>query len=823
MRNLILRLIGIMSCSDFAQSSKQLQQGYCKRATIIKCTSFILLGYFFAGASLQLSAQNYIALSNPDMNVDVGENVPVIVTYNSDQPAYVLVRFKDASNNNLKQDFQQITAGEGSTTLNLVAPSAAGSDYSYHAQLLALDWGGLAENSYGEVAVGNSSPLPAQNNSINFVDPPSQVKAGESTEVRIRYDTSENAYVLVRFRNSSNNNLEQDFEEVPAGSGERTFYIKAPSEPGNNYNLHAQLMNLGWGGIDEAIHNNVSVELDQPQQENNTLALINPPSQVEAGENVEISVSYSVNENAYLLVRFRDANNNNLKQDFAEVAAGTDERTFIVKAPGEPGNNYNIHVQLMNLDWGGLEEDVYNNVNVGLSQPPQPPQPPLQGSNTLQFVNTSNAPLNFGDIRDLTIQYNIDQDSRQGTRMGLNWLDLRAGQGTITIPLTIDLIRPSDDNYIRALLFEYESWTSRPITSIPSFNVGKGDGTMIYRGQPYLYNNDQNLLFQEDLGGGYHTNWFVNNNWIGPIKARFSNAGQEAWIDWDYDEDNINNFDLVNPHAEFDIKIQKYSWHGSRGYPTQINNISNSLNCFFEGNWSDNSEGRTFVNMTAWIYNAPIIVATEEESTPKSDIIVHTWDNSGDIAARYAANDEDEYEVLESLTSGGISYHVLKRNTGGYGEVIEKLLIRDANSESPSISNEWWLHGLEWTWVGQSSDFGIQDSRGKLTMTSYGIPDIEANNRVKGINSIEDLNGMEVYPSPFAENFELMFYLNSASTVTAELTNITGEKVKTILSGEYLSEGYYADNVNTAKLAPGIYVLRLNTPGGVIAKRIVKY
>ncbi len=714
-------------------------------------------------------------------------------------------------------------------------------------------------------------------NSIELVNPPITVPVNDTETINLSYTNNSggNAYVLARFKKGSEN-LGQAFVEVVTGSSTVSLNVPTPTETGGGYSLQAQLLRKSdWGGLANAVVPNVTVGGDVPPLGGqSSVTFVDAPTTVPVNDSEIINLSYTNNSggNAYVLARFKKGSEN-LGQAFVEVGTGSSTVSLNVPTPTETGGGYSLQAQLLRKsDWGGLANAKVDNVTVGGGTPPP------SGENTLEIINTSRDPINNGDTRRVNIRYNLTQSARilvevrdnevpvGSKKIGQVWKDVESGQNTIGFDLVVNNGNPKESNRVQAFLFEPNSWVPIQMPSSPYIIVGKGDGTITYRGQPYENDNTQNLKFEEDLGKGYFTNWFVNNEWKGPLKAKFGLAQQTSWVDWN------NNGHSGFSHAEFDIKIQKYSWHEYKdpsvfqGYPTQISDISGSLNCHFRGQWSPKSEGRTFINMTAWIYSGGGDL--DQNNYEKSDIIIHAWDNSGDMAKKYADNPNDNLEVLGSITSGEVTYHTLKRDGGGFGEVatynlvpkngprvgiwnegtfatnefevninvqdiLNQLIEKDGNSATPDISNNWWLHGLEWTFTGSSADtIGgayVKDSKGRFTFLNYSIPDIRQQSNLKAQIDVKDsvlvdgeLNALNVFPNPFTNSFVYEYSVEKEEPITVELYTLNGKKVRTIKKTMQHDIGNYNETIDTSDLGPGIYIIRITSSSGYEAKKLVK-
>ncbi|WP_405410126.1 T9SS type A sorting domain-containing protein [Maribacter sp. Asnod1-A12] len=755
---------------------------YSLQAQLLSSTYAGLANDEVADVTIEADApvlENSITIVDPETTVTAGQSVDFNVNYTKQvDSAIVVVRFKSPDGTNLGQASTTVTQNSGNVLLSVIAPESAGNNYSLQAQLLSLTYAGLANNEIAGVTVEEG--ITVLENSIAIVDPETTVTAGQSVDFNVNYTKQvDSAIVVVRFKSPDGTNLGQASTTVTQNSGNVLLSVVAPDSAGSNYSLQAQLLSLTYAGLANDEVADVTVESNTPVLEN-SISIVNTPTTATQGRSVNIDLSYTkAVDTAYVLVRFKSPTGDDLDQALETITEDSGIVTLNVLAPDSVGDDYGLQAQLLSTTWAGLAEDNVAGITIEEYIAPT-------GDNTLEIVNTSNDAINNGSIKRVNIKYNLLQASRilvevrdneiaaGSNKIGQVWVDVEAGNDTVGVDLVVDSGFPGTTNRIQAVLFEGNSWTPISITETPFLLVSKGDGTITYRGQPYNYDNSQNLLFEESLGNGYYTNWFVNNGWIGDIQAKFGQAEQEAWVDWDN-----NGFEAGQTHAEFDIKIQKYSWHNykeqgiERGYPSKIADIDNPVTCTYTGQWAPNSQGRTFFNMTAWLYNGGGDL--NDNTYAKSDIIVHTWDNSGNLAQRYAEDPNDSLEPLDTISSGGVAYHVLKRNTGGYGEaatynivpydnpragnwdsafdtapfdvsldmkdILEKLIEVDSNSTTPTLNDQWYIHGLEWTFIGSSGDtIGgdyVGDSDAKFTLLNYTIPDLILGDQTVGENSLE--------------------------------------------------------------------------------------
>ncbi|MCY7410642.1 MAG: T9SS type A sorting domain-containing protein [Chitinophagales bacterium] len=83
----------------------------------------------------------------------------------------------------------------------------------------------------------------------------------------------------------------------------------------------------------------------------------------------------------------------------------------------------------------------------------------------------------------------------------------------------------------------------------------------------------------------------------------------------------------------------------------------------------------------------------------------------------------------------------------------------------------------------------------------------------------ETASSFEVYPNPFSISTTILFSLRESSTVTIELFDLAGRKLRTV-DVEDLSEGNHKINFNKESIAAGIYFLQFKTQTETITKKL---
>ncbi|MDO6759990.1 T9SS type A sorting domain-containing protein [Tamlana sp. 2_MG-2023] len=312
--------------------------------------------------SLSLQAQNSIDILTPPQSVQGNTNVDITFNYTLAVDGYAYIRFKNGpdTEHNLTYVSKLLSAGSGTETLSLPIPNAKdgealppGGGYNYQAQLFDHNagWLDLATEDYYGV------DLTAASNFILLSSGyPTTVNAGESVDISFDYATDYpgGAHAFVRLKDASGN-LTAASVIVAQGSGTETVQLPIPANAlGTDYGYQVQLFdhNDSYAYIDGNDYTDITVEVAK-----NSITLNTPPTNVEAGSDVNINLDYVTDlANAHIFVRFKDASGN-LTDVNQIVSAGSGSLTLPLPIPGDAlGSGYSYQVQLFDIDNG------YNNI-----------------------------------------------------------------------------------------------------------------------------------------------------------------------------------------------------------------------------------------------------------------------------------------------------------------------------------------------------------------------------------------------------------------------------------------------------------------------------
>ncbi len=80
---------------------------------------------------------------------------------------------------------------------------------------------------------------------------------------------------------------------------------------------------------------------------------------------------------------------------------------------------------------------------------------------------------------------------------------------------------------------------------------------------------------------------------------------------------------------------------------------------------------------------------------------------------------------------------------------------------------------------------------------------------------------LEPYPNPAKNQLYAKAYFETAGTGSMDLVDIQGRVVKSVFSNANIASGYQTWTISLSGIAPGNYVLRLNTKGGTQTQKVI--
>ena len=105
-------------------------------------------------------------------------------------------------------------------------------------------------------------------------------------------------------------------------------------------------------------------------------------------------------------------------------------------------------------------------------------------------------------------------------------------------------------------------------------------------------------------------------------------------------------------------------------------------------------------------------------------------------------------------------------------------------------------------------------------LTSNGV-EID-DDLIQALASLEKDNFIMTYPNPFESDLLVQYDLEEESTTAVSIYNLTGDFIKTIVSGEVQKAGKHLYHINGASYPNGLYVVKVTANSAVYTKLIIK-
>ena len=96
----------------------------------------------------------------------------------------------------------------------------------------------------------------------------------------------------------------------------------------------------------------------------------------------------------------------------------------------------------------------------------------------------------------------------------------------------------------------------------------------------------------------------------------------------------------------------------------------------------------------------------------------------------------------------------------------------------------------------------------------------DAAERPVGINEATSLEGLQIYPNPFAGQATLEFNLGEAQTIEINLYDVTGKMIQNTPSKIY-NAGNHRIAIEGQGLENGLYYVNILAEDGIVTRRIV--
>jgi len=93
-------------------------------------------------------------------------------------------------------------------------------------------------------------------------------------------------------------------------------------------------------------------------------------------------------------------------------------------------------------------------------------------------------------------------------------------------------------------------------------------------------------------------------------------------------------------------------------------------------------------------------------------------------------------------------------------------------------------------------------------------------------SSIENLTSenkqtVNCYPNPASKQVNIEFLLEKSSSITIEITNVNGNLVQVLEKNQFFAKGKHQIGLNIGSIAPGFYLMKIQTEQGNIVKKLL--
>lgn len=174
----------------------------------------------------------------------------------------------------------------------------------------------------------------------------------------------------------------------------------------------------------------------------------------------------------------------------------------------------------------------------------------------------------------------------------------------------------------------------------------------------------------------------------------------------------------------------------------------------------------------------------------------------------------------KSSTSGEIVQFLISNNCGD-----SWVIVRGLNPTSSSTNSEFFPTSWGNQNINISNAFFTPNFRFKIRVVNGNgnnlfIDDININN-VVGIDELEAINSLVIYPNPMINSSTISVDLNKESTVSLSLINMLGETVNTIVNEKVLTSGNSSFELSKNSLSSGVYFVKITVNGKSKMEKLV--
>lgn len=204
-----------------------------------------------------------------------------------------------------------------------------------------------------------------------------------------------------------------------------------------------------------------------------------------------------------------------------------------------------------------------------------------------------------------------------------------------------------------------------------------------------------------------------------------------------------------------------------------------------------------------------------------SILSVGAVDSAGFIANFSSRGPTSDGRIKPNTCARGVAT-VIAANTGG-GITTSGGTSFASPVTAGAVACLWQAHP---TFTNMEILYAVQESASQFaspdTIMGYGIPNFcTAHTILSVFDDDAILNDLNVYPNPFTDNLDLVFYSKKKQDLKIALTDISGRIIQAIERTVQAGPNHYTYDVE-GDLAAGLYILSLTSNDGQLFKKIIK-
>ncbi len=157
-------------------------------------------------------------------------------------------------------------------------------------------------------------------------------------------------------------------------------------------------------------------------------------------------------------------------------------------------------------------------------------------------------------------------------------------------------------------------------------------------------------------------------------------------------------------------------------------------------------------------------------------------------------------------------------------------IVQNADQVTVTVDNDLPCNTYSWSWGdGTANASGSSESHTYTSNGTYTIELLASNSagnntasedvviNVEGVDEINFVNGISVFPNPAIDELNINFELNTVQNVNISLLSIDGK----VMAETNTNTNVVSETINTSKLSSGLYIVNVRTNEGVYTRNIM--